>query len=279
MPIIDGVGDEVLFATIFVAAPIFLLWHSLERSPFQWLQSGVYACYHFIVSLWTVVRARILGGREESAEGVSSSQAGIRGGVGFAMDGPPDNDLCSVCHDGFTLPCQANCSHWFCGECILRVWEHSSSLSPCRCPICRRSITLLIPSEALQAEQGNPLAQRILRDVANYNRRFGGGPVSLWQRLRDMPLLLQRLAWEFTDANRAFLLLHNIRILFCILLVVLYVLSPFDIIPEFALGLLGLLDDLLIVLFVAYYISTVYRSTLLGRNYFADGGYVAPVNY
>ncbi|KAL0922780.1 hypothetical protein M5K25_006797 [Dendrobium thyrsiflorum] len=30
------------------------------------------------------------------------------------MDSPPENDVCSVCHERFTLPCQANCSHWFC---------------------------------------------------------------------------------------------------------------------------------------------------------------------
>lgn len=33
-----------------------------------------------------------------------------------AMESPPDNDVCSVCHDNFSLPCQANCSHWFCGK-------------------------------------------------------------------------------------------------------------------------------------------------------------------
>lgn len=33
-----------------------------------------------------------------------------------AMESPPDNDVCSVCHDSFSLPCQANCSHWFCGK-------------------------------------------------------------------------------------------------------------------------------------------------------------------
>lgn len=32
------------------------------------------------------------------------------------MEAPPDNDYCSVCHDSFTLPCQANCAHWFCGK-------------------------------------------------------------------------------------------------------------------------------------------------------------------
>uniref|UniRef100_A0A2P2JNP1 Uncharacterized protein MANES_18G106700 n=1 Tax=Rhizophora mucronata TaxID=61149 RepID=A0A2P2JNP1_RHIMU len=31
------------------------------------------------------------------------------------MDGPPANDCCSVCRGNFNVPCQANCSHWFCG--------------------------------------------------------------------------------------------------------------------------------------------------------------------
>ncbi|KAK8970654.1 hypothetical protein KSP40_PGU006101 [Platanthera guangdongensis] len=42
------------------------------------------------------------------------------------MASPPENDVCSVCHDRFTLPCQANCSHWFCG--------FSSSEHTHRCP-------------------------------------------------------------------------------------------------------------------------------------------------
>lgn len=31
------------------------------------------------------------------------------------MDAPPENDVCSICHQNFHIPCQANCSHWFCG--------------------------------------------------------------------------------------------------------------------------------------------------------------------
>lgn len=34
------------------------------------------------------------------------------------MEGPPSNDFCSVCHGNFNTPCQANCSHWFCGRCL-----------------------------------------------------------------------------------------------------------------------------------------------------------------
>ena len=31
------------------------------------------------------------------------------------MNDPLANDFCSVCHNNFNIPCQANCSHWFCG--------------------------------------------------------------------------------------------------------------------------------------------------------------------
>ena len=30
-------------------------------------------------------------------------------------DGPPIDDCCTICHESFNIPCQANCSHWFCG--------------------------------------------------------------------------------------------------------------------------------------------------------------------
>ncbi|GJM97193.1 hypothetical protein PR202_ga14101 [Eleusine coracana subsp. coracana] len=32
---------------------------------------------------------------------------------------PPEDDVCSICHDPFRIPCQANCSHWFCGKSLL----------------------------------------------------------------------------------------------------------------------------------------------------------------
>ena len=47
-----------------------------------------------------------------------------------------------------------------------------------------------------------------------------------------MPMLLRRMLWEFADPLRALRLLSNLRILLCIVLVVLYVVSPFDVIPE-----------------------------------------------
>ncbi|CAM6048196.1 unnamed protein product [Sphagnum compactum] len=180
------------------------------------------------------------------------------------MDAPPDNDCCSVCHDSFKFPCQANCAHWFCGECILRVWQHSSVLQPCKCPICRHSITLLIPSEVSDSQQQEPEVEGIMQDLAKYNRIFGGGPVSFLQaspllssilthlclsvcakRVRDMPLLLRRMIWELMDPQRAIPLVHHTRILFFLVLLAVYVFSPLDVIPEGVVGLVGLLDDVL----------------------------------
>ncbi|CAI7894379.1 unnamed protein product [Closterium sp. NIES-54] len=103
----------------------------------------------------------------------------------------------------------------------------------------------------------------LLREVARYNRLFGGVPVSLWQRILDMPLLLSRLGRDLTDPLRALRLLHNARMVFCVAIVFVYVLSPFDLIPEFAMGIVGLLDDFLLLLCLAFYLSLIYRHAVL----------------
>jgi hypothetical protein len=72
------------------------------------------------------------------------------------------------------------------GECILRVWQHTSALQPCKCPICRRPITLLIPSEVPTTSPEERTAEEIMSDIAKYNRIFGGGVVSLIQVCVDM---------------------------------------------------------------------------------------------
>ncbi|KAG7965472.1 hypothetical protein I3843_08G003300 [Carya illinoinensis] len=85
------------------------------------------------------------------------------------MDAPPANDFCSVCHSNFKIPCQANCSHWFC------------ALHPCKCPLCRRQITLLVPGEASLSQRQDPEVAEILGKVQTYNRLFGGHTNGLFQ--------------------------------------------------------------------------------------------------
>eukprot|EP00271_Cylindrocystis_brebissonii_P023368 TRINITY_DN9667_c0_g1_i1.p1 TRINITY_DN9667_c0_g1~~TRINITY_DN9667_c0_g1_i1.p1 ORF type:complete len:295 (+),score=42.62 TRINITY_DN9667_c0_g1_i1:830-1714(+) len=290
MPLIDGVGDEVLWTALVAIVPLFFVIRASlggRASSFAARGVGIFreACSRGIGAMNRVVRrgshaepvvagpanAAAAAADADDAATASRSTSGARGrstGMMRDMDSPPENDCCAICHERFTVPCQANCSHWFCGECILGVWEHGSRrLNSIQCPICRRLVNLIIPSQAPEWRTADPaLSQRVLQGVAMYNRMFGGGPVSFWQRIRDMPLLLRRLAWEFSDPQRAYRQLHNVRLVCCLLLVVLYVLSPFDIIPEFLLGFLGLLDDILLLGIVAYYVSILYRSALLAVN-------------
>ncbi|MCO5584258.1 hypothetical protein L7F22_038182 [Adiantum nelumboides] len=222
MPILEGVGDELLYAALF-AAPIVLIFRSsLGSVALEVLRNGLFTVGSWLTQVWNTMWSR----------GTSTSTGVSDGNGGFlaSMVVPPQNDCCSICHDTFTFPCQANCAHWFCGDCILRVWQHTSALQPCRCPICRRTINLLIPSHFEQSE--DPEAQRVLHDVANYNRYFGGGPVSIIQRVRDMPLLLRRLMQDLMDPQRALPLVHRTRIIIYLMLMTFYVFSPLDILPE-----------------------------------------------
>ena len=65
------------------------------------------------------------------------------------------------------------------GDCILQVWQYTLALQPCRCPICRQPINLLIPSDCVQNEE--PETERILQEIANYNRIHGRVSVGIVQ--------------------------------------------------------------------------------------------------
>eukprot|EP00243_Klebsormidium_subtile_P003106 TRINITY_DN16255_c0_g1_i1.p1 TRINITY_DN16255_c0_g1~~TRINITY_DN16255_c0_g1_i1.p1 ORF type:complete len:266 (+),score=33.98 TRINITY_DN16255_c0_g1_i1:557-1354(+) len=264
MPLVKGIGDEVLIYALFALGPILIVGQPILRSSLPLLKRCIRSLRAFFRNAWLRLRGR--SDREHVAPTQSMGQARATRGGGLLQDAdlPPPDEMCSICHDQFTMPCQANCSHWFCGECILRAWQHSSALSPCRCPICRGNINLLLLSRHWRIDGAEQ--ERIASDIAKYNRLFGGVPVSFVQRLRDAPLLLRRMVGELLDPGRSLALLHNIRILFCLLLLVTYLVSPFDIIPESILGLVGFIDDIVFAAFVGFYLSILYRATLLNNH-------------
>ncbi|XP_059459891.1 uncharacterized protein LOC132189255 isoform X1 [Corylus avellana] len=182
------------------------------------------------------------------------------------MDGPPANDCCSVCHGNFNTPCQANCSHWFCGNCIMLVWDHGSAIQPCRCPLCRRQISLLVPGEASLRRRHDPEVAEILGKVETYNRLFSGHTNGLIQRMQDLPFYLRRLLRELMDPRRSLPLVIRARVYIAMILSAVYIVSPVDIIPEGILGIVGLLDDLLILLIFFLHVSAIYRSVLYAHH-------------
>lgn len=107
------------------------------------------------------------GNRKGGREMDSSTSAAAAGEAAL----PPEDDVCSVCHDRFRIPCQANCSHWFCGKslplpCLL------SLLAPRASPLFPlRGLTCSFPSRSDCAE-GNRASGRPRRTVSY---RFGAG--------------------------------------------------------------------------------------------------------
>ncbi|KAI3460695.1 hypothetical protein Pfo_017358 [Paulownia fortunei] len=182
------------------------------------------------------------------------------------MDGPPETDVCSICRTTFHLPCQANCSHWFCGSCILQVWDYGAALHPCKCPLCRREITLLVPSEASSGQRHRADVAEILQRIEIYNRLYGERSNGLFQRMQDLPFLLKRLLRDMLDPQRSLPLVIRARVYLAMIASAIYVVSPVDIIPEGLLGIIGFVDDLIIVFTCFLHIAALYRAVLLSRH-------------
>lgn len=61
------------------------------------------------------------------------------------------------------------------------VWQHGSAVQPCKCPLCRRQITLLVPTEDSSRQRHDPEVARVLGSIETYNRIFGGRSTGLVQ--------------------------------------------------------------------------------------------------
>lgn len=57
----------------------------------------------------------------------------------------------------------------------------------------------------------------------------------------------------------------RIRIVICFMAAIMYLISPLDLIPEAVFGVLGLLDDMFVVLLLAIYVTMIYRRFLADR--------------
>ena len=61
------------------------------------------------------------------------------------------------------------------------VWRHGSTLQPCKCPLCRRPISLLVPTEDTIRNRSDSSVSEVLANLETYNRYFGGRSTSLIQ--------------------------------------------------------------------------------------------------
>ena len=86
------------------------------------------------------------------------------------------------------------------------------------------------------------------------------------EMLRDSPTILRHLLSDlFTWSG--LLVMFRIRVCVLCLMALIYFISPLDIIPEAAFGILGFLDDFMIIFLLVIYISIIYRRTIANRQH------------
>lgn len=81
----------------------------------------------------------------------------------------------------------------------------------------------------------------------------------------DAPTLLRHF-FQDLFSPRGLLQLWRLRIIVMLLCMILYFLSPFDLLPEAALGVFGLVDDLMFLLIILVYCTIIYRQVVANNN-------------
>uniref|UniRef100_A0A8B9XRL1 Ring finger protein 170 n=1 Tax=Bos mutus grunniens TaxID=30521 RepID=A0A8B9XRL1_BOSMU len=155
--VIEGVSDQVLVAVVVSLALIATLVYALFRNAHQNIHPENQ-------ELVRVLREQLQ--TEQDAPAAARQQ--------FYTD-----MYCPICLHQASLPVETNCGHLFCGTCIVAYWRYGSWLGAISCPICRQTVTLLLPvfGENDQSQDVVSLHQ----DISDYNRRFSGQPRSMVQ--------------------------------------------------------------------------------------------------
>ncbi|XP_059653513.1 uncharacterized protein LOC132300459 isoform X2 [Cornus florida] len=133
---------------------------------------------------------------------------------------PPSDDCCPICFGDFTVPCRAQCGHWYCAGCILQYWNHGAVLQPCKCPMCSRPINKLTTVISMHHRQEEGVTE-VLENIWKYNYLFVGGIHGLIHKVLVLPLIIKRMFRDMMDPDRPLRHLHKARII-AITLGVLY---------------------------------------------------------
>ncbi|XP_024434633.2 E3 ubiquitin-protein ligase RNF170 isoform X1 [Desmodus rotundus] len=238
--VIEGVSDQVLVAVVVSFALIATLVYALFRNAHQNIHPENQ-------ELIRVLREQLQ--TEQDAPAAARQQ--------FYTD-----MYCPICLHQASSPVETNCGHLFCGTCIIAYWRYGSWLGAISCPICRQTVTLLLPvfNESDQSQDVVSLHQ----DITDYNRRFSGQPRSIMERIMDLPTLLRHAFREMFSVGGLFWM-FRIRIILCLMGAFFYLISPLDFVPEALFGILGFLDDFFVIFLLLIYISIMYREVITQR--------------
>ncbi|KAK2168519.1 hypothetical protein LSH36_16g06033 [Paralvinella palmiformis] len=247
---IEGIGNDVVLALVAVTVIVLVL---IGLIVF-WQQSLRNISIH-PHSATAVADTR---SRLQNIQQPTSSSASTRRHV-------RTDRTCPICLADARFGIETNCGHLFCGECMVTYWRHGNWLGSVRCPVCRQQVTLLLQNFT-DADRHNSAENRnnVVEQINRYNRRFSGEPIAWLDYIRDLPTLL-RHAFREVFTLGGLIWIFRLRIFVCFIAALLYFISPLDLIPEAAFGMLGLLDDFFILFMLGIYITIIYRRALAAR--------------
>lgn len=181
------------------------------------------------------------------------------------------SELCPICLENAHLPVKTNCDHMFCASCLQGYWDHGTWYGAMDCPLCRIKVSYMLPDWTTEMEEKTPksLVKKLKDFIKVYNWRFSNERRSWWRIIREYPLLLQHF-WDTLINLRHHALgpqatdfILNARIVIVVVMAVLYILSPFDIVPEGVLGILGSFDDISLLLLLGAYVASLWRDRMV----------------
>jgi len=175
------------------------------------------------------------------------------------------SDSCCICFGDITREVSSTCGHIFCGKCLIEFWE-SKNKNKLQCPLCRRDINMIIINFSTSDVPPNDLeTKKVIRDIKFYNKCFSKHPRTIYQVLQDSPYLMRRLIFSLSTREGFTFFLKRVLGSLYILALVVYILSPLDLIPDYIM-ILGWIDDAVAVIYLILYVTILYYNFLRERN-------------